>query len=72
MGRTALLAVIAGAVVVVAALAAITPTVLVNDDHGRGVRVMRLAGPAGLRPAPFAKPGQGFAPRVRECRQRNG
>jgi hypothetical protein len=68
MSRTALVAVIAGAVVIVVALAVITPTVLVDehhDRHGARVRVMRV-GPA---PFPMPYPGrEGFrrdrAPRI--------
>jgi hypothetical protein len=75
VSRNALIAVIAGAVVVVAALAAITPTVLVDDNDGHGVRVMRVVGPPGIGPGPFRIPAPEFAPgpfRFRECERRNG
>jgi len=66
MSRTVLIAVVAGAVAVVAALAAITPTVLVSEHHGRGgERMMRFAGP-GFGPLP------GFRPGFRACVQHKG
>ena len=60
------MAVIAGAVLVVAALAVITPTVLADGHDGRrGERMMRFVGPG---PAPLP----GFRPGFRACVQRNG
>jgi hypothetical protein len=65
VGRTGLIAVVAGAVVVVAALAVLTPTVIVNnnDREVRSVRAMALA------PFPFR---QGRIPDFRRCLQNHG
>ena len=63
MSRTALIAVIAAAVIVVGALAVITPTVIVDEHHDRhGVRVRVVGGD--WMPFP-GKPGQGPGQRFR-------
>jgi hypothetical protein len=49
---------------VVVALAVLTPTVIVGDDHG-GVRVVRASAPAPL-------PRQGLFPNLRRCLENHG
>ena len=67
MSRTALLAVIGGAAFAVVALAVLTPTVIVDENDGRGVRVMHVvAEPGG--PDRAAAPFRSF----RDCLERHG
>jgi hypothetical protein len=73
VSKTALWVVVGAAAFVVVALAVLTPTVIVGDDHG-GVRVMRVSAPA---PPPFPVPAplpfrRGFFPDLRRCFQQHG
>jgi hypothetical protein len=60
--------VIGAAAFVVVALAVLTPTVIVGDDHG-GVRVVRGSAQA---PAPAPLPRQGLFPNLRRCLENHG
>jgi hypothetical protein len=68
VGRNALIAVVAGALFVVAALAVLTPTVIVGDND-REVRSVRVMAPARPVPFPFR---QGRLPDFRRCLQSHG
>jgi hypothetical protein len=65
VGKSTLIAVLAGAVLVVALLALLTPTVIVGDND-RDVRSVRVTAPA---PFPFR---QGRIPDFRRCLQSHG
>jgi hypothetical protein len=83
VSKIALLTVIGSAALVVVALAVLTPMVIVDENDGRDVRVMRVAaepgGPGG-GPAPFrslrgclerhglGRPGHGTPPNRRKLR----
>jgi hypothetical protein len=73
VSRTALWIAIGAAAFVVVALAVLTPTVIVDDDHG-GVRVVRASAPAPApTPAPAPSPfGQGFLPDLKRCLENHG
>jgi hypothetical protein len=70
VSRNALVAVIAGAVFVVAVLAVLTPTVIVDDRDG-GARSVRVLAPAPAEPAPFPF-GRGRLPDFRRCLRSHG
>jgi hypothetical protein len=70
VSRNALVAVIAGAVFVVAVLAVLTPTVIVDDRAG-GARSVRVLAPAPGEPAPSPF-RRGRLPDFRRCLRSHG
>jgi hypothetical protein len=66
VSRKVLWVVIGVAAFVVVALAALTPTVIVGENHG-SARVVRASAPV---PAPA--PGRGLLPDLRRCFQQHG
>jgi hypothetical protein len=74
VSKNALVAIIAGAVVVVAILAVLTPTVIVGggDDRHAGIRVAHMDMPGGWAPyAPLPR-GRGPLPGLRRCLEQHG
>ena len=73
MSKNTLVAILAGAVLVVAILAVLTPTVIVNGTgHQRaGISVAHMDLPGGWAPYPFPQ-GRGRLPDLRDCLQRHG
>jgi len=70
VSKTALWVVIGAAAFVVVALAVLTPTVIVGDDHA-GIRVARVSAAPAPAPAPFPF-RRGLLPNLRQCFERHG